>query len=226
MYYSSENKFEIGVDEAGRGPMFGRLYVAAVILPNVLNSNDNTNKLTEIYKDSKKIKSKKKMEILSNHIKEHSIAWSVKYIEHDEIDDINILQAVYKGMHACIKECIEKIDINVFEDKTLLLIDGNSFKPYTVFENDRLYTVPYETIEGGDNKFQSISAASILAKHARDEYIKEKCIEYPLLSERYSIDKNMGYGTKAHLQGIEKYGVTQWHRKSFGICKHVGDNFL
>lgn len=210
--YSTENCFEIGVDEAGRGPLFGRLYVAAVIVPE--GGFDNLS-----IKDSKKIKSKKKMTELFDYIKKTAYTWSIGYIEHNIIDDINILQAVYQGMHSCIRECISKI--NVFENRTCLLIDGNMFKPFSVFDesNDRLMTLPYETIEGGDNKYQSIAAASILAKCARDQWVEELCREHPELSQRYSLDKNMGYGTKAHLEGISEYGITQWHRKSFGCCK-------
>lgn len=210
--YSAENKYEIGVDEAGRGPLFGRLYVASVILPEGGLQNPSI-------KDSKKIKSKKKMKEISNYIKEHSHAWAIHYIEHDVIDNINILQAVYKGMHECIKQCIQTI--NIFEEKTCLLIDGNSFKPFNVFDNsnNHLFTLPYETIEGGDNKYQAIAAASILAKCARDEYIENLCSEYPQLAEKYGLNKNMGYGTKTHLLGIGEHGITQWHRKTFGVCK-------
>ena len=211
-FHSTENQFEIGVDEAGRGPMFGRLYVAAVILPE--GGFDNP-----YIKDSKKIKSKKKMSELAEYIKDNAHAWSISHIEHTVIDEINILQAVYRGMHECIRECISKID--VFENRTCLLIDGNSFKPLSVFDKDtdRLMTLDYQTIEGGDNKYQSIAAASILAKQARDQWVEDLCKEYPVLIERYSLDKNMGYGTKSHLKGITDYGITQWHRKTFGACK-------
>ena len=210
--FSSENKYEIGIDEAGRGPMFGRLYVAAVILPEGGLSHPGI-------KDSKKIKSKKKMREVSTFIKEHSYAWAIHYIEHDVIDDINILQAVYKGMHECIKSCIQKI--NVFQEKTCLLIDGNSFKPFICFDpvEEHLFMLPYETVEGGDGKYQSIAAASILAKCARDDYIEEWCERYPELKERYTLDKNMGYGTAAHFAGIREHGISQWHRRTFGLCK-------
>jgi ribonuclease HII len=170
-------------------------------------------------KDSKKIKSKKKMLELSEYIKTNAHAWSVAFIDHDVIDEINILQAVYRGMHTCIRDCISKID--VFENKTCLLIDGNSFKPFSVFDNatDRLITIPYETIEGGDNKYTSIAAASILAKVHRDQYIDALCLQNPELVERYGIDSNKGYGSKKHMDGIKQYGITKWHRRTFGICK-------
>jgi ribonuclease HII len=214
--YNPENYFEIGIDEAGRGPLFGRLYVAAVVLPedSALFSNPDI-------KDSKKIKNKKKMNALSDYIKENARAWAIHSIEHDVIDKINIRQAVFQGMHACIKEIIDKLQINPIQTKTFLLVDGNDFKPYSIFDNEKetLFTIPHETIEGGDNKYIAIAAASILAKCARDNYIDELCIENPLLCERYNIHSNMGYGTKAHLEGILKYGITQWHRVSYARCK-------
>jgi len=214
--YNPENHFEIGIDEAGRGPLFGRLYVAAVVLPedSALFSNPDI-------KDSKKIKNKKKMNALSDYIKENARAWAIHSIEHDVIDKINIRQAVFQGMHACIKDVIDKLQINPIHMKTFLLVDGNDFKPYSIFdiEKETLFTIPHETIEGGDNKYTAIAAASILAKCARDNYIDELCRENPLLCERYSIHSNMGYGTKAHLEGILKYGITQWHRVSYARCK-------
>jgi ribonuclease HII len=79
--------------------------------------------------------------------------------------------------------------------------------------------IPHITIEQGDAKYVGIASASILAKVAHDEYILELCKEYPILCERYSLDKNVGYGTKLHIDGIKKYGITQWHRRSYGICK-------
>jgi ribonuclease HII len=205
--YNPENKFEIGVDEAGRGPLFGRLYVAAVVLGDIDNPD---------IKDSKKIKSQKKMEALSDYIKEHAAAWAIQYIEHDVIDEINIRQSVFRGMHECIKQVVNTLQLSVADqEKTFLLIDGNDFAPVYLQENKLLR---YTTVEGGDNKYMAIAAASILAKCARDEYIRGLCSEYPDLSDRYKIDRNMGYGTKAHLEGILEHGITQWHRKTYARC--------
>jgi ribonuclease HII len=214
--YNPKNQFEIGIDEAGRGPLFGRLYVAAVVLPEDLTLFSNPD-----IKDSKKIKNKKKMNTLSDYIKENARAWSIHFIEHDVIDKINIRQAVFQGMHACIKDIIEQLQMNPIQVKTFLLVDGNDFKPYSMFDNEKetLFTLPHETIEGGDNKYTAIAAASILAKCARDNYIDELCIQNPLLCDHYSIHSNMGYGTKAHLEGILKHGITQWHRVSYARCK-------
>jgi ribonuclease HII len=103
----------------------------------------------------------------------------------------------------------------------LLLVDGNYFRPYSRFdeESESLITVPHETIEKGDGTFSSIAAASILAKNERDTYMDALCAEHPELGEKYSLNTNMGYGTKAHFEGIRKHGITEWHRKSYkGVC--------
>ena len=213
--FNPENEYEIGVDEAGRGPLFGRLYVAAVIPPKEGFDNPHI-------KDSKKIKSKKKMAELAQFIKTKARAWAVHYIEHTTIDEINIRQAVFQGMHESIKQCLSSIK-DVFHSKILLLIDGNDFKPYSLYdkEEDRLMTISHETVEQGDNTYQAIAAASILAKYSRDLYIEELCDRNPELSQRYSLDKNMGYGTRSHLDGIAQYGISQWHRRTYGRCKEA-----
>ena len=122
-----------------------------------------------------------------------------------------------------IKQLQDKTDGNLDPnlDNVLLLIDGNYFKQLTILNKNKtkLVTVKNETVEGGDNKYTAIAAASILAKVERDKYIDELCIENPTLAEYYSIDSNKGYGAKKHLDGIQQHGITIWHRRSFGICK-------
>lgn len=214
--YDIQNQFEIGIDEAGRGPLFGRLYVAAAVLPK---SDDFKH---EHMKDSKKFHSKKKIKDTSDYIKEHALAWSIQYIEHDVIDSINIRQAVFKGMHQAVEEIM-----TTFQSKDMfLLVDGNDFKPYVYFheEKEELVTIPHTTIEGGDNKYTPIAAASILAKVARDEYIETLCSQYPELQTRYCLNTNQGYGTKKHLEGIKEHGISQWHRKTYGRCKEATYN--
>jgi len=191
--YDEKNRFEIGVDEAGRGPLFGRLYVAATVLPK-----DTGFRHTEI-KDSKKYTSKTKITELSDYIKKEAVAWSVRYIESEEIDRINILQAVLKAMHQCVSDCIQQVETNgiVFDSRDCLLIDGNQFKPFMrISEKGEWICIRHELVEGGDNLYTPIAAASILAKVARDSYIDDLCIQRPELAEKYRIDKNKGYGTK------------------------------
>jgi ribonuclease HII len=206
--YNNDDCIEIGVDEVGRGPMFGRVYTAAVVLPKD-NSFDHSK-----MKDSKKFHSKKKIKEVSDYIKTNAIHWSIKWEDEKVIDEINIRNATHSAMHKSIKEIYK-----VGKD-TILLIDGNDFKPFVIFNKTHLEQVPHITIEGGDNKYSSIAAASILAKVARDEYIQELCKEYPDLIEKYDLEKNKGYGTKKHMDGIRNYGITEWHRKTFGICKN------
>jgi ribonuclease HII len=219
-YYNEENQFEIGVDEAGRGPLFGRLYVAAAVLPK------GTEFEHQWMKDSKKFNSKTKIKEMSDYIKVNSIAWSIQYIEAELIDEINIRQAVHRGMHNSIRDIITRYPVNSHE--TFLLIDGNDFRPFTIFNDttEELYNIPHETITGGDNKYTAIAAASILAKVARDEYIHDLCVQYPELDEKYNLNKNQGYGTKHHLNGILEHGITQWHRKTYGRCKEAKLNII
>ena len=175
-------------------------------------------------KDSKKFHSKKKIKQVSEYILQNAIAWSVAYEDEKVIDEINILQATQSAMHKAIKNCINQVnEKNIQHNQLQLLIDGNYFKSITEYNKikQKIETLPHVCIESGDNKYTSIAAASILAKVFRDEYIDELCIENPTLSEYYSIDTNKGYGSKKHIDGIKQYGITEWHRKSFGICGRV-----
>ena len=220
-HIENENIFEIGVDEVGRGPMFGKVYTAGVILPK-----DGSFDYSKV-KDSKKFHSTKKIEEAAEYIKTHAIAWYVSYEDEKVIDDINILQATQRSMHNSIlgvrKQILQKLDKNEINNYSFhLLIDGNYFKPITIFNKNTntLEMIPYDTIEGGDNKYASIAAASILAKVYRDKYISDLCIEYPDLITKYALDSNKGYGSKKHMDGIKEHGITIWHRRTFGICKN------
>lgn len=211
---------EVGVDEAGRGPLFGRVYCGAVILPKDDALFDHS-----LMKDSKKFTSKKKITEAAEYIKTHAISWGVAYSDENVIDNINILQATQRTMHLAIRDALSGATItrgsttNRLEiDKIHLLVDGNYFKPY-LHGPDKVL-VSSQTVEQGDNTYSSIAAASILAKVARDQYIEDLCTEHPTLSEYYAIDSNKGYGAKKHLDGIKEHGITQWHRRTFGICKN------
>ena len=228
-YNKEPNVYEIGVDEVGRGPLFGRVYTAAVILPK-----DDTFDCSMV-KDSKKFTSKKKIQEAAEYVKTHALAWYVSFEDEKTIDNINILQATQLSMHQSILEIRKQLNKKMIEQglvekkdyKYSLLIDGNYFKPFTYLDKktNKIETMPHVTIEGGDNKFASIAAASILAKVERDKYIEELCIENPNLVEHYGIDSNKGYGAKRHLDGIKEHGITIWHRRSFGICKTFQSTF-
>lgn len=203
---------EIGIDEAGRGPMLGRVYSAAVILPREEGEFKH-----ELMKDSKRFSSEKKIRETANYIKENAIAWGIGYATEEYIDKHNIRQATFYAMHDAIKTVLSKLKD---DNNTLLLVDGNDFKPYTVFyETNGITQIPHVCITGGDNKYTSIAAASILAKVARDEYIEDLCEQDKSLDERYGIMKNKGYGTKIHMEGIAKYGISKYHRGTFGNCR-------
>lgn len=217
---------EIGIDEAGRGPMFGRVYSACVILPK----NDDFK--YEMLKDSKKFTSKKKLLETYEYIIQNAIAYSVSWEDEKTIDTDNILVSTHKCMHKSINNIIEKMNIiyNInttnYNEKYYILVDGNNFKNYTYYNNitNQIESINHICIEGGDNKYCSIAAASIIAKVERDKYIEELCNVNKILVEYYDILNNKGYGTKKHIDGIQKYGLTNMHRKSFGICKNININ--
>lgn len=214
-WFDDDSSIEIGIDEVGRGPMLGRVYSAAVILPK-----DDIFDHSEM-KDSKRFSSEKKITEVAEYIKEHAIAWGVGYVDESVIDEINIRQATFRAMHMAIRECFQTFSEQDIETISFhLLVDGSDFKPYMVMKGEYgLMQIPHTTIVGGDNKYTSIAAASILAKVARDEYINKLCEDNPILNERYGILKNKGYGTATHMVGIKEHGITKYHRKSFGICK-------
>jgi len=214
-YDSNDSIIEIGIDEVGRGPMFGRVYTAAVILPKT-----NLFKY-ELMKDSKKFTSRKKILETANYIKENCIAYSIGYEDEKSIDKINILNATHMAMHKALKKLFMHNNNNNNNNNYLILVDGNSFKTLTYYDKETESIKEYKNvcITGGDNKYASIAAASILAKVERDLYIDDMCKQYPKLNELYDISKNKGYGTKKHMDGINQYGISEWHRKSFGICK-------
>ena len=215
--------YQIGVDEVGRGPLFGRVYTAAVVLPTPKNDNVGCFNYSWM-KDSKKFHSAKKINEVAEYIKENAVAWCVTYKSEEVIDNINIRQSVLSSMHESITGCVKQVnDIKEKEENTrkdiFLLVDGNDFKSYIYLnKEDELQTLPHTCIEGGDDKYCAIAAASILAKVERDRYIEEMCSDHSYLDDKYGLLKNKGYGTKKHIDGIKEFGISQWHRKTYGIC--------
>jgi len=201
--YKEEDNVEVGLDEAGRGCLFGPVCIAGVIWPG----EDPPPQL--VIKDSKKCTEKHRNKCF-DYIKGNAIGYSIQSIDHDKIDKENILKCSLDGMHLCLDELTEKNKIDT------ILVDGNHFHPYYSIKDDDF--INHECVIKGDNMYKSIAAASILAKTFRDNYILKLVEEYPEL-KKYGIDKNKGYGTKQHMEAIKEYGVTEWHRKSFSPCK-------
>ena len=181
-----------GIDEAGRGPLAGPVCAAAVILPKDL--------VIEGINDSKKL-TEKKRELLFDVITKSAIAYSVEFVSPEVIDEINIRQATSLAMHNALKKLETQADY--------VIIDGNDNIPYEI---------PFEYVIKGDAKSQSIAAASILAKVSRDRLMMELDKEYP----EYCFAKHKGYGTKVHIEAIQKFGVSPVHRKSFMTAKVLG----
>ena len=199
--------YEIGIDEAGRGPLIGRVYAGAVIWGS--NTKDN-----ELITDSKKLSAKKRAEALK-WIKSNVLAWGVGYAEPEEIDQINILEATKLAMDRAIENLKNNFNLKLQLDK--LIIDGVGWeKKFTNYQ--------VKSVVKGDSKYLSIAAASIIAKEYHDEYIKQLCSENSDLHIKYDLENNMGYGTKKHLDGLNIYGNSQFHRKSFKPCK-MSKNF-
>jgi ribonuclease HII len=197
-----ENKYELGIDEAGRGPFFGPVYAAAVIWGN---APDN-----ELIKDSKKLSKKKRKEAFK-WIKENVKAYGVGFCSNEEIDQFGILNATQKAMERAINN-IENIPI---KKKYSLLIDGTGWNDRD-FETN-LPKINIESVVKGDGKYRNIAAASILAKESHDQHIDEICSNNEELNFKYDLSNNKGYGTKKHIEGIKKYGLSDFHRHSFNI---------
>ena len=206
----------IGVDEAGRGPLFGSVYTSAIILPE-----DNFD--ISLLKDSKKFTSKKKIKEVYQYIKTNNTIYSIDYSDHKEIDKYNILQATQKSMHKSIQNVIKQYieSCNPFEpymfDNIIICVDGNYFNDFAYFYIDKFYKINHKCLIKGDDLCKAISAASILAKVERDIYIEEFIKENPEYDEKYKLSTNKGYGTKQHLDGIREHGYSPYHRKSFKV---------
>ena len=181
---------EAGCDEAGRGCLAGPVFAAAVILPS-----DFEHPLLD---DSKKMTAKNRF-FLREIIEQEAVAWAVSSVPAEEIDRINILNASFLAMNKAVSQLSVK--------PGMLLIDGNRFKTES--------QIPYKCIVGGDGKFASIAAASVLAKTYRDEYMDLIDKDYPV----YNWRKNKGYPTKDHRLAIMNYGLSKYHRVSFGGYK-------
>lgn len=183
-----EGKIEAGCDEAGRGCLAGSVYAAAVILPK---GYDNP-----LLNDSKQLTEKRRYALRDTIVRD-AVAWAIGIVMPEEIDKINILNASFLAMHRALDQLTVRPEA--------IIVDGNRFTPY--------HDVPYATIVKGDGKYQAIAAASILAKTFRDDYMNRLATEYPY----YDWQKNKGYPTRAHREGIRLHGITPYHRKSYNL---------
>ena len=186
--YLHADLIEAGCDEAGRGPLAGPVFAAAVILPKDFHH--------PLLNDSKKM-TEKSRETLRPIIEREAVSWAVEEVSAEEIDTINILNASISGMQRAVLRLSVKPDF--------LLNDGNRFKPLKGYD--------HQCIVKGDATFASIAAASVLAKTYRDEYMRHLAQEYP----QYGWERNMGYPTKAHVDAIITHGYTPHHRQSFHL---------
>ena len=177
---------EAGCDEAGRGPLAGPVFAAAVILPEGF--------FHPRLNDSKQM-SEKAREELREVIEKEAVAWAVEAVSPEEIDTVNILNASILGMQRAVRRLDPR--------PQFLLVDGNRFKPCD--------GIPYQTVVHGDATYAAIAAASVLAKTQRDAYMRKIAAEYP----QYGWERNMGYPTPEHIEAIKRYGFTPYHRRSF-----------
>ena len=195
-YYRTSETIECGVDEAGRGPLFGRVYTAAVVLdPHI--------ELHEYLFDSKCVTSKRR-KLVRTWIEENAISYAVSWKDEKYIDKFNIAVSTMDAMHDAIR--------NLSLEPELLLIDGNQFNPVVSQSGEFIENI---VIVDGDRKYASIAAASILAKEYHDDYIYDLCEMHPYLDDQYGLKKNKGYGTSYHTWAILKYGPSDFHRKTF-----------
>jgi len=195
--YLDIEDIEVGIDEAGLGCVAGSCFVSGVILPKECPNKDYIKLWTSI-KDSKKVKKEKRFE-LADYIKEIALDWTVVEVTNKQIDKTNILKERLNAYHKVVRQLMIEPDN--------ILVDGDKFNPYP--------GIPHICIEKGDNKFKAIAAASILAKTSKDNHVMKLHTEYPV----YSWDTNCGYLTKSHKEAILEYGITLYHRRTFGICK-------
>jgi ribonuclease HII len=182
------NVFEAGCDEAGRGCLVGPVYAAAVILPPRYRNR--------FLNDSKKLTPEVRNQ-LRTEIEHSALAWAVACVDHEKVDEINILQASIYAMHLALDQLLIR--------PGHILIDGNRFQPYR--------DIPHTCVIKGDGVYASIAAASILAKTWRDQYMVSLHRDWP----QYEWDENKGYPTPRHRAAIRKYGFSPFHRKSFSF---------
>lgn len=204
---NGDDPLEAGCDEAGRGPLAGPVFAAAVILPDGF--------FHPMLDDSKKMTARQR-ETVRDFIMDNALAFAIEEVSAEEIDTVNILNASIAGMWRAV--------MSLHIRPHALVIDGNRFRRYSLLPDagemdpwketaasGGYDSIPYTCIIKGDATLMNIAAASVLAKTERDRYMKQLALEYP----QYGWDRNMGYPTKEHIEAIRRFGLTPYHRKSF-----------
>lgn len=208
--YLQTGRLEAGTDEAGRGPLAGPVVAAAVILPPNIGADDLPG-----LDDSKRLTAARREALVPN-IKEAAVAWAVAEVSAEEIDRLNILNASILAMHRALRK--------LNPAPQFIVVDGNRFRPfYTDFEeegeatelhlHDEASLVGHRCVVGGDGKFMSVAAASVLAKTRRDEIMTRLDAQYP----GYGWARNMGYPTREHYEALRRLGPTPLHRMTFNL---------
>lgn len=190
----------IGLDEVGRGPLAGPVVAGAAILKD-FDSIDLEDKNWDLVRDSKKLSEKQREKVFEFIMNNFFVGIGV--CDHETIDRMNILQASFLAMKKAFTDLKKQIKDLEKNEKTILLLDGNQYIPNL--------TVNQKCIPQGDKKVKSISAASIIAKVTRDNMMVDFAEEYP----NYFFEKHKGYGTKVHMESLQKSGPCEIHRKSF-----------
>lgn len=199
-----EGVIEAGCDEAGRGPLAGSVFAAAVVFDALTVCDEQHQSWLEMLNDSKQLTDKERS-YLRPMIEQYARSWAVVEVTVEEIDRINILNASIIGM----QRALAKLSVTPQH----IIVDGNKWKPY--IPEGQVMEIPARTVVKGDGKYLSIAAASVLAKTYRDEYMLRLHEQYP----QYHWDTNMGYPTKVHYEAIRQYGITPYHRKTFRLFR-------
>ncbi len=213
-YNKKTKKIVIGTDEVGRGALAGPVYASSVILYNFKIEKNNDN-FTQNLRDSKLLSFKKREMIYQSCI-DKKITFGIGVSSVEEIDKLNVLRASMLAMVRSVKECLSRFSKK--NEEIIIIFDGL----YTPRDVSGPWDWNYNSIalKGGDNLVPEISCASIIAKVTRDRFMKSQSINYP----RYDLDKNMGYGTKKHIDALKKFGASNIHRKTFKPTKNLSSS--
>lgn len=209
--FKNDDVIEVGLDEAGRGCLFGRLYTGAVVFPKDADDLFDQGAALKSIRDSKTL-SERKRAIVFDYIQECAIDKAVTWAEVDEVDQYNVLGADIRAMHRALDALTVPVE--------RILVDGDAWRPWC---NSDGQEIDAHVVVGGDASYLSIAAAGILAKVSRDRWVEETCREHPEWDAHYGLLRNKGYGTAVHMAGLQHHGATAQHRRSFApVARALG----